>query len=279
MNYYFLLERIYGTFFKKKPKRRHFNFEIHISDYCNLNCKGCFHFSPLVKSGQLYPYEEFEKEIETVSKTFNGNFGWIHLLGGEPLLNKDIVKYLDCIGQNVKKGDVSLITNGLLLTKMDDSFYESCKRNHITIAVSEYPLDVDYKKMKEYVTSKGVKFIFFGGERKDQFSFMSLEKGHEDEYKKRYLSCAISNACVTLDHGRLYYCSASAYIRFFNEKFDENYDNSMDSISIYGTSKKEILDFLRRPHPFCGYCDVKLRDSFTYPWQKSQLNKEEWEKK
>ena len=277
MNWYFLYERIYGTFFRKKPKRLHFNFEIHITDYCNLNCKGCFHFSPLVKQGQIYPYDEFEKEIMTISKIFNGKFGWIHLLGGEPLLNKDINKYLDCIGKYVKKGKVSLITNGLLLTKMDDSFYETCKRNNIEIAVSKYPLDIDYQKMKEYVASKGVKFIFFG-EDKNEFSFMSLGKGHENEFRKRYLSCNVSNACVTLDHGKLYYCSASAYIRFFNEKFNENYDNSTDSISIYGHNKKDILNFLRTPHHFCGYCDVKLRDSTLFPWKRSELKRQEWEK-
>ena len=115
-------ERIYGRVFGKKPKRRPFNFEIHINDECNLSCRGCFHFAPLVRGHAPYPIGEFESDMRRISTIFKGRFGWVHLLGGEPSLNKGIAQYLDIVGRYVKKGQVDLITNGLLIPKMEEGF-------------------------------------------------------------------------------------------------------------------------------------------------------------
>ena len=95
MNWYHLRERFYAFFTGKKPRRKRFNFEVHLIDSCNLNCKGCVHFAPLAKPSSFYPLEEFEKEIKRLSELFGGRFGWIHIMGGEPLLNPNINDYLD----------------------------------------------------------------------------------------------------------------------------------------------------------------------------------------
>ena len=95
-------ERIYGLLFDKKPKRRPFNFEIHLNDECNLSCRGCFHFAPLVRGHAPYPIDEFESDMRRISAIFKGRFGWVHLLGGEPLLNKDVAQYLDIVGRYVR---------------------------------------------------------------------------------------------------------------------------------------------------------------------------------
>lgn len=136
MTLYHRYERLYGKLFGKKPARRPFNFEIHLTDSCNLNCVGCFHFAPLAKENAIYPIDEFEKDIARIALLFHGKFGWVHIMGGEPLLNKRINEYLDIVGKHVKKGQVDLLTNGLLLPRMDDSFYQTCRRNHIRIFVT-----------------------------------------------------------------------------------------------------------------------------------------------
>ena len=45
--------------------------ETHLVDHCNLNCKGCSHFSPLVGKPFYKDYNEFKKEIEQLSKITN----------------------------------------------------------------------------------------------------------------------------------------------------------------------------------------------------------------
>ena len=277
LTFFQLYEKAYGKVFGKKPKRNPFNFEIHLIDSCNLKCKGCFHFAPLAKPDSCYPLDEFQRDIERISALFEGKFGWIHLLGGEPLLNPKINEYLDIVGANVKKGQIDLITNGTLLPKMDEGFFASCKKNHIRIAITSYPIGFDYEKAMDLVLSHDVPCYLFGDRSgQDAFCSASLMPESQSSAKKVYLSCIVSNACVTLDHGKLYHCSLPAYARLYNEAFGQTFDTESDAISIYNHSKKEILDFLRTPQKFCKYCDIPYRNEHPIPWGLSQLKKEEW---
>lgn len=269
-------ERIHGKLFGKKPTRKRFNFEIHIADGCNLGCKGCFHFSPLASQDAFYPLDEFEADFKRVSELFHGRFGWVHLLGGEPLLNPDIVKYLDIAGRYVKKGVVELITNGLLLPSMNEEFFASLMRNHIRVAITRYPVEFDYDKALELVLSHGCEGHFFGDRGKEGFALPYLNPESKASYQENYMHCIIANACVTLDHGKLTYCSLPAYVHFYNEKFGKTFDDAKDFISIDDHDKKEILDFLSTPHEFCRYCHPSYRAAHPIPWQKSAKEKEEW---
>ena len=65
-------EKVFGFFFWKKPPRNPFNFEIHLYDHCNLNCKSCFYFVPLAKPDSYYPLDEFERGIKRLCSLFDG---------------------------------------------------------------------------------------------------------------------------------------------------------------------------------------------------------------
>ena len=67
-------EKVFGFFFGKKPPRNPFNFEIHLNDHCNLNCKSCFHFVPLAKPDSYYPLDEFERDIKRLCSLFDGKW-------------------------------------------------------------------------------------------------------------------------------------------------------------------------------------------------------------
>lgn len=59
--------------------------ELHISDKCNLNCRGCTHFSPLFDDvGAVL--ENKMADIKQLKKIFSDILR-IDVLGGEPLLN------------------------------------------------------------------------------------------------------------------------------------------------------------------------------------------------
>ena len=270
-------ERLHGKLFGNKPTRKRFNFEIHVTDSCNLNCVGCFHFAPLARKNTEYPIEDFEKDLRRIGEVFKDKFGWVHILGGEPLLNPHIVEYLDVVGRYIKKAQVDLITNGILLPKMEDSFFEACKRNHIRIAVTKYPIKLDYFSIEKQIKEHGCDFVLFGDRAKlGGFSSASLVPDSTMSAKENYLHCVLANACVTLDKGRLFYCSLPAYAYLYNEKFGHTFDTDVDSISIYDNDKKTILDFLRTPHQFCKYCDIPYRNEHPVRWTYSEKKKEEW---
>ena len=46
----------------QKMRGPYISFEYHLNDHCNLNCKGCDHFSPLAEE-KFTNYEQFEKDM------------------------------------------------------------------------------------------------------------------------------------------------------------------------------------------------------------------------
>ncbi|MDO7021708.1 4Fe-4S cluster-binding domain-containing protein, partial [Brachyspira innocens] len=66
--------------------------DIDIVRHCNLNCYSCNHFSQLAKE-EYYNIEIFENDIKRLYELSNGLIKKFHILGGEPLLNKNCKDY------------------------------------------------------------------------------------------------------------------------------------------------------------------------------------------
>ena len=82
--------------------------EIHIAEHCNLNCKGCTHFSTIADA-EFLPVTEFENEIKRISELTN-KIGLINILGGEPLLNPDCTKYLKIARKYFPETEINLVS-------------------------------------------------------------------------------------------------------------------------------------------------------------------------
>ena len=54
--------------FKRKPELEYL--ETHLVDHCNLNCKACTHFCPLVKNKYFHNIDNFKKDIKVLSQKF-----------------------------------------------------------------------------------------------------------------------------------------------------------------------------------------------------------------
>lgn len=64
----------------KEPRKR-LKFQLHIVEHCNLNCRGCYHFSPLAEEEYL-DFKEYHRDIQQLSTLFQGEMEEILLLGG-----------------------------------------------------------------------------------------------------------------------------------------------------------------------------------------------------
>lgn len=139
----------------KVPNGR-LRFEFALAAHCNLNCAGCSHFSPLAQE-EFPDFEESKRSFEHLSALFDGECEYIHLLGGEPLLNPQCEDYLRLARRCFPKGEILLVTNGLLLPKQPDSFYEACRENRIIISVTPYPISLDHDAIRRRCDDFGVK--------------------------------------------------------------------------------------------------------------------------
>lgn len=88
-------------------------FNLHFIDACNFNCHHCF----IKKENNLLSLKQIKTIVDKIEKYSieEGILTRINLAGGEPLLCNYLQDIIDYI--NSKNIEVSLITNGYLLTK------------------------------------------------------------------------------------------------------------------------------------------------------------------
>ncbi len=263
----------------KKSKRIPFWFEVHVIDSCNLNCSGCDHFSPLAKKNSIYELDKYEQDLKRIYELFGENCKQLHIMGGEPLTNPNIIKYLDISRCCLPNAKLQLITNGILIKSMPEKFFDACKKNNVEICVSTYPIGIDYEELYRFVKSKQVMIETFNVRTTNNvWKNMGLSKMDLLDYKKTFLECKYANNCCNLRDGMLYFCPHAAYIPLFNEYFNEKYDTTNTGIDIYEHSSKEILDFLRTPNKFCKYCHINEKNNPRTKWSVSKKQKDEWTK-
>lgn len=261
---------------KLRPLKK-LQFEIDITDHCNLNCKCCSQFS-CIADEEYIDIQNMERDCKRLGEIFDGEAERIYLIGGEPLLHPKITDCMLIVRKYFPYGKISIFTNGILLLKCDDEFWNTCRENRISILVTKYPIDLKYEEMIEKAKKEEVKFDFFGSS--EDFKYMSslgldLE-GKQDE-EKSFINCVEANNCVKLKNGKLFTCTRPAAIYKFNKFFGKQLKVSEeDYIDIYKEiSKEEVLKKLARKIPFCRYCNMS-DERKSMEWGKSDKKIEEW---
>lgn len=252
--------------------------DIHITDHCNLNCRSCTHFSPLSEEFYL-DIDDFEKDIKRLSELTKGAVGQIFLLGGEPLLHKELIDFFPVARHYFKDSELIIITNGILLNSQEDRFWKALRRYNIKIWTSRYGLNIDYssidKKAKDFGVFLGYTSMNFDKENKKIWTKFPLDLKGSQYWVEAFYHCAVKN-CVTLKKGKLYTCPTTAHIEHFNKYFKTNLELSpYDYIDIFKISAfDEILSFLYKPTPFCRFCKTQNLENGYWAPSKKDIN--EW---
>jgi uncharacterized Fe-S cluster-containing radical SAM superfamily protein len=273
------LRRDFYARYGRRPPVRPFRFETHMVDHCNLDCWGCNHFSPLSDDKWFADLNTFTRDFKRLSELFHKNAASILLLGGEPLLHPDLEKFFPVVRTAFPFANITIVTNGILLGKKDDSFWRECSAQNIGISVTVYPdMEKQFETSYDRGRSYGVKMSSFNNLETAKTSFhYPLDLSGEQSQSLNFMQC--SNAeCITLREGRLYPCCIRPHLHIFNKHFPEHAlpESEQDSIDIYAAkSAAEILDFLSRPIPFCRFCFIDKR-SDTASWQRSKKDIKEW---
>ena len=258
--------------------RTELSFEVALAEHCNLRCAGCDHFS-LIAEPEFVDIKEFERDFSRLSELFNGRAQEIHLLGGEPLLNPDIVLFLQVARKNFPQSVIDITTNGLLLKQMSDEFWTACRENKIVIQPTKYPIGLDYDALENIAVEHGVEYHYFNNTNNiiKTLNKYPLDLNGLQDCRRSFRLCHRANKCIYLQHGRLYTCTVAPTIKHLNKRFGlklmESPENSIDIYS--AKSAQEILDFLARPIPFCKYCmPEKVQNALS--WRQSEGDLSEW---
>jgi MoaA/NifB/PqqE/SkfB family radical SAM enzyme len=244
----------------RKRKKRIPILHIHLADHCNLNCRGCDNFSPL--SPEVFAQVDVvERDCARMSELSGGQVDEVQLLGGEPLLHPEVTRFLAIARNCFPTAPVKLVTNGILLLKQPETFWESCRENRIEIVMTKYPIQIDHNKIEQHVRAQGVAFRFYGNTRAIPKTMMCapLDLSGKQDGRDSFLRCNSANRCIAMDNGRVYTCSLIPYVKYFNAQFKQQLQvTAQDSIDLHKAgSIHEILEFVAHPMPFCRYCNRK----------------------
>lgn len=246
-------------------------FEVPITDKCNLNCKGCLFACNAIKGCEHISKEQIIKDAKRMNSLFY-DIPWIRILGGEPLMHPDIIEILNSYRQIYSYSEIDLCTNGLLITKMDESFFKCIKENDITIHVSGYKptynqLDKIDAKLKEYN-------LVYTVLKRDDFAKYYTQKPVNDA-KYSFENC-IASGCREVYRGRLMRCSAVIAFEKFNEQFGTSYKTieNEDWFDIHNSDIDpfELKKKLDECSSICKYCDVKNMEEFSWDYAGNQAD-------
>lgn len=256
--------------------------EIALAQHCNLNCAFCNHFSQLAKANIL-DLDSFKRDIVRLGELTAGQIGRIFLLGGEPLLNPHIKEMCAIARENFPKSHIWIITNGILLPKQSDEFWEVLRKNKIELHPTKYPVKLNWDEIKQKAERFGIPLIFYNeGEEIKMMAKEHIDISGAHDPIDCFLNCCKANNCVELKNGRIYPCTYAGNIEHFNAYFKDSLEFpletcELDSIDIFKAKNyREILDFCSKPIPFCRYCAVEKWGKIAIPHTKSSKKIDEY---
>lgn len=254
-------------FSSEKPSLHYI--EVPITEECNLNCKGCLFTCNLSGNIGHVSFEQVKKDADRMCQLFY-DVPWIRILGGEPLMHPDIIEILDGYREKFPDSEIDVCTNGLLIPKMKEEFWECMKKNNITIHVSGYkPTRSMINKIDEVIKKHDMPYVILN---RDKFlKYYTLKP--ENDMRKSYEKC-IASGCYELYCGKMSTCSGVIAFEKLNNMFGCKYKvrENEDWIDIHNENLDgfAVKEFLERPSYCCKYCDFDRIEEFE--WDYASIN-------
>ncbi len=236
--------------------------EIHIADHCNLNCKNCSMFCGLVKKPNYSDYMQTQNSLCVLKQIFN-HIKRIRIIGGEPLLNKELNKYLYMIRKIYPKSNIRVITNGILVTDMKDDLITAFKDTSAKLIITSYlPLIGKLDKINDFLKDKEIDYEI--SEIVTDFQKIYDYTGKQN-MELSFNACHWKGACATLYENQIAPCFVPFVIKNLSENFHLNIGTSgtlkLDSDKL---NKEKIRKLFNTPFDMCRYCAPR---GITSKWE------------
>lgn len=226
--------------------------EIHVADHCNMNCKNCSMFCGLVKTPRYSNLEQTRNSLYILKGIFK-HIKRIRVIGGEPLLNKELDKYLYMIRDIYPYSDIRVITNGILVVEMNDNLITAFKETSSKLVVTSYlPLVKKLDRINDFLKQKGVNYEI--SEMITDFQKIYDYSGRQDK-ELSFNACHWKGACATLYENQIAPCFVPFVIKYLAENFDLNiFPSGTMELNADNVNKDKIRKLFNTPFDMCKYC-------------------------
>ncbi len=229
--------------------------EIHAAEHCNLNCKNCSMFCGLVETCDFPCYQEFEEGIKQL-KNFFPHIKKFRIIGGEPLLNPELDKYIRLIRNVYPYTDIRLISNGILVTKMSDQLIQTIIDNDVTFIVTQYiSLKHSIDEINRFLSKTGIRYIVTEAVLEFQKIYNALGDSDIDE---NFYRCHWKGSCATMYGTKIATCYVPFVIHYLSDKFNLAIEETGKiDLMEEGLTAQEIMKRMHTPFDMCRYCAPK----------------------
>lgn len=225
--------------------------EFEVAHHCNLNCRGCNHFSPLSdkKYGDINSYGKDLKQL----RKYVDHIGEIRLVGGEPLLNPELPKFVEVAREICPADPIAVITNGIRLGIIDDELTNTMRKTGAYFQITAYPPMKEYiPKVTKMLDELNIRYSIFWDA--DQFCGQLNPKGDSDMEKAE--SVCFSSECHIIEDGYISKCTISHKSEVFRKYYNlaEKFPDCRLDLYSNDMSAHKLLSYLMKPIEMCRFC-------------------------
>lgn len=252
--------------------------EIPITTGCTLNCRECCNLIQYYQKPYTVDADRLLEDVQKLTKAVDGIL-MLRILGGEPLLHRELDKILEGLAADHKIRNIQVVTNGTLL--FSDPVIEVMKKySQISVDISNYEeksikKDELVKQLKEnqitYYTQEDRIFWTASAD-------FSKRNRTVEQLKEVFSQCSMD--CINMLNGKLHLCPRSAHgmdLKIIDEN-PGDYVNirEMDSA---GTIRRRLYELLNaKSISACDYCDIHRWKELPTVRAAEQISREEAKK-
>ena len=256
--------------------------DVHVTDHCNLRCRGCVHFAPLAQKHFL-DLDDYEADLKALAAIpgIESYFRGLYLMGGEPLLHPRIEDVITLTRRLLPRIRIVLASNGILLGRMGDKFWDALVSCGVELHLSAYPINVDYDGLAEMAKTHGAYADFtmdLTGRDTGKAAFLkvAIDPEGEQDPVRSFNSCFFGGSFMQLSGGSIWNCQVAAHHATLDKAFGWKMTSEpADELPLSSiASIDDIESFRRSAHPMCRYCSNDRMGIMA--WERSRRNEQEW---
>ncbi|MFZ5968958.1 MAG: radical SAM protein [Bacillota bacterium] len=235
------------------------NVSVVITEKCTLRCIDCGVFIPYYKHPKHHDKDKIIEGMRKLSQIVDAieNFT---IIGGEPLLHKDLVEICEEASKLKNVLRVTITTNGTIVPK--DSVLQSLSRAITYLTISDYgSLSINKDLLKKSLDQFGIYCNVL--DEFSEWSKQNIPKPHnrgENENTRIFKSCFWVGIAAKLMNGQYHLCDFSAAVTPFNgiPENEGDYVDLLDSTLSIDEIRAKLHKLLYHTDCLkaCDYCEI-----------------------
>lgn len=246
------------TDFYENNKMRLVKVDFDITTKCTLKCKYCSNLMPLFRKNNKHTemtFEDFKSDIDALLNTVS-EINVIQIIGGEPLLHKDLAKMVDYAASKDKIKTIKIITNGTMIP--NENLLQTIARynDKVYFYISNYSKNeklahlLKTEALQNVLKENNIKFQTMQDLQWDIECPIADYHYDETQLKQMFKSCVMAT-CLSIINHKLHICAKSA------SGFELGLFEANDFVNLLNNPnlKQDLINFYSKEYfDVCKYC-------------------------